>query len=203
MKDSEHLGQLETKKLHSIFGAFPASSGTKACHIINTIKHLIPLEKLDQALRNRTTNEPREQPKEFGDGITFHFPKRKHIEITELWSSDSDDENVSKVDDLLRLKHKSPLETEQETKTVESSIKCSWLMDACEKHAQNSTGGLGADDLFSALFDMLSSERSSEDIQNDLLELLGFDSIELITNLLKERYYIVNAILDGPGKEWY
>lgn len=77
-----------------------------------------------------------------------------------------------------------------------SSVHHSWLIGECEKHASSSKG-LAADDLFSALFDMLSSERTNEEIQNDLLELLGFDAIELITKLLHERYGIVNAILDG------
>lgn len=196
LKDSDHFGQSETKNLRSIFGAFPATSGTKVCHIISTIKQITPSEKIDQALRNKTVKEQKDEIKEFGDGIVFHLQEKRKLQVIELWSSDSEEENSSKVDDFLKLKHKNS--SVKDSKSEQShSIKHSWLIEECEKHTSSSKGGLCTEDLFSALFDMLSSERTSEEIQNDLLELLGFDAIELITRLLKERFNIVNAIIDG------
>ncbi|XP_031554350.1 activating signal cointegrator 1 complex subunit 3-like [Actinia tenebrosa] len=210
LKGCEQLSQTESAKIRSLFGAFPASSGTKLCHIIQSIYHLISSEKLAQILRNKKSKENNEQLAEFGEGIPFFQPEIRQREGEEEWSSSSDEEGESVLDTFLRINHEqsSKKKEEKTDQSSHSSVNQSWLMEECQKHSVSTEGGLNAEDLFSALFEMLSSERNNEAIQNDLLELLGFDAIDLISKILQERYNIVTSILDGghesvgQGKEY-
>lgn len=150
-------------------------------------------------MRNRTSKDNNEQLVEFGEGISFFQPEIKRIIDEDGWSSCSDEEE-SVLDNFLRINHdKNSEKKEEKTDLLSShnSINQFWLMEECQKHSVSTKGGLNAEDLFSALFEMLSSDRNNEAIQNDLLELLGFDAIELISKILQERYNIVSAIMDG------
>lgn len=199
LKDCEQLSQTESSKIRLLFGAFPASSGTKLCHIIQSIYHLVSSEKLAQILRNKTSKENNEQLVEFGEGIPFFQPEIKQIVEEDGLSSSSDEEGESVLDNFLRINHdqNSKKKEEKTDQSSNNSINQFWLMEECQKHSVSTKGGLNAEDLFSALFEMLSSDRNNEAIQNDLLELLGFDAIELISKILQERYNIVTGILDG------
>uniref|UniRef100_A0A0N4ZRT8 U5 small nuclear ribonucleoprotein 200 kDa helicase n=1 Tax=Parastrongyloides trichosuri TaxID=131310 RepID=A0A0N4ZRT8_PARTI len=47
------------------------------------------------------------------------------------------------------------------------------------------------------LFELIQSHRSSDDLQMELCDLLGFERIELITSILRDREIIVNALLNS------
>ena len=57
----------------------------------------------------------------------------------------------------------------------------------------DSSTGLSASEFALTIVDLLSSSRSSDDLQTELFDLLGFDRIQLIQNVLEHRADIVSS----------
>ena len=194
LKDASHIGKNESEKLKSVFGAFPASAATKACHIIQNIILLLPEECL--ALINKRNEEKREEPsKEFGSDIKFAPFKSKVLSLHDALLSDSEDENENQTDFLAIKQDEIPSrDSSGGGANNKDEINGSWLRNQCERYF-----GQSALDLCSALFDILSSERDNEAIQNELFDLLGFDRFEFIQTLLADRHRIVIATSESAS----
>ena len=67
-----------------------------------------------------------------------------------------------------------------------------WLEEQLSQ-SDNSAIGLSPYEFALTIVDLLSSSRSSDDLQTELFDLLGFDRIELIQNVLEHRSDIVNS----------
>ncbi|KAL9968716.1 hypothetical protein ACROYT_G020835 [Oculina patagonica] len=200
LKDSSHIGKGESAKLKSAFGAFPASSATKACHIIQSIILLLPEECL--AVINKRSIEKNEEPlKEFGSDIKFAPFKSKVITLDDALLSDSEDENVENQMGFPAIKEEQIPSKDMPGGEANSKdeINGSWLRNQCEHYFSDSSSGVSVLDLCSALFDILSSERDNAAIQNDLFELLGFDRFEFIETLLANRHRIVIATSESAS----
>lgn len=202
LKDASHIGKNESAKLKSVFGAFPASAATKACHIIQNIILLLPEECL--ALINKRNEGKHEEPlKEFGSDIKFAPFKSKVLSLHDALLSDSEDENENQTDFLAIKQDEIPSrDSSSGGANNKDEINGSWLRKQCERYF-----GQSALDLCSALFDILSSERDNEAIQNELFDLLGFDRFEFIQILLADRHRIVIAtsesasdLIEGKGE---
>lgn len=200
LKDASHIGKGESAKLKSVFGAFPASAATKACHIIQNIILLLPEECL--AVINKRNEEKHEEPlKEFGSDIKFAAFKSKVISLDDAMLSDSEDENVETQIDSPTIKDEQipSKDTSSGGANNKDEIDGSWLRNQCEHYFGDSNSGLSVLDLCSALFDILSSDRDNAAIQNDLFELLGFDRFEFIQTLLANRHRIVIATSESAS----
>ena len=200
LKDVNHIGKGESAKLKSVFGAFPASAATKACHIIQNIILLLPEECL--AVINKRNDEKQEEPlKEFGSDIKFAPFKSKVISLDDALLSDSEDEHVENQMGFPTIKDEQipskDVPSDSRGATSKNDITGSWLRDQCQHHFGDSSSGVSVTDLCSALFDILSSDRDNAAIQNDLFELLGFDRFEFIQTLLENRHRIILAITGG------
>ncbi|XP_031431613.1 activating signal cointegrator 1 complex subunit 3 isoform X2 [Clupea harengus] len=57
------------------------------------------------------------------------------------------------------------------------------------------------EELCTSLFEMLASQKSDEELQNELFEFLGADGFEVILNLLQRRSDIVDALLSMPPEK--
>ena len=200
LKNTSHIGKSESAKLKGVFGAFPASAATKACHIIQNIILLLPEECL--ALVDKRNEEKHEEPlKEFGSDIKFAPFKSKVITLDDALLSDSEDENVEIQRDFPTISEEqiASRDTSSAGAKNKDEINGSWLRNQCEHYFGDSSSGLSVLDLCSALFDILSSDRDNEAIQNDLFELLGFDRFEFIQTLLANRHRIVIATSESAS----
>ncbi|KAJ2158555.1 activating signal cointegrator 1 complex subunit 3 [Coemansia sp. RSA 552] len=78
-----------------------------------------------------------------------------------------------------------------------------WLLSKCQHIAyaagMDSTDGI--ETLSTDIFTALRSDRSDDDIQGQLLELVGFDSIEFLGELISRRAEIVSNITDQADRE--
>ena len=200
LKDASHIGRSESAKLKSVFGAFPASAATKACHIIQNIILLLPEDCL--ALIDKRNEEKHEEPlKEFGSDIKFAPFKSKVASLDDALLSDSEDENVEIQREFptIRQEQIPSRDTSSEGANNKDEINGSWLRNQCEYYFGDSGSGVSVLDLCSALFDILSSDRDNEAIQNEVFELLGFDRFEFIQTLLANRHRIVIATSESAS----
>ena len=201
LKDADHIGKNESTKLRNFFGAFPASSATKACHIVHSLISLLSEDCL--AIINKRSEEKHNEPlKEFGSDIKFTPVKKKDPSLDEALLSDSEDERVdvkisfsSIKEEPAALRDKPP----SDATNGPDDITGSWLRDQCELYFAESSSGVSFLDLCSALFDILTSDRDNAAIQNDLFELLGFDRFEFIQTLLANRHRIVIATSESAS----
>ena len=200
LKDASHIGKSESAKLKSVFGAFPASVATKACHIIQNIILLLPEECL--ALIDKRNEKKLEEPlKEFGSDIKFAPFKSKVVSLDDALLSDSEDENVEIHMDFPVIKEEQIPSRSASSggASNKDEINGSWLRNQCEHYFGDSSSGVSVLDLCSALFDILSSDRDNEAIQNELFDLLGFDRFEFIQTLLAKRHRIVIATSESAS----
>ena len=75
------------------------------------------------------------------------------------------------------------------SKEKTSKYSLAWL----EKNLGQSETGLSGSEFAVTIADLLVSSRSSDDLQTELFDLLGFDRIELIQDVLGHRKEIVDS----------
>ena len=75
------------------------------------------------------------------------------------------------------------------SKEKTSKYSLAWL----EKNLGQSETGLSGSEFAVTIADLLASSRSSDDLQTELFDLLGFDRIELIQDVLGHRKDIVDS----------
>ena len=202
LKEVDHIGKDESIKLKDFFGAFPASSATKACHIVKSINSLLP-EQCLAAINKRNEGRQDESSKEFGSDIKFAPLKKKDLSCDDDLISDSEDEDVEQKISFPSIReeptHLRENETGSDVADDNSGINGSWLRDQCEVYFADSSSGLSVLDLCSAVFDILASDRDNAALQNELFELLGFDRFEFIQTLLANRHRIVIATSESTS----
>lgn len=88
-------------------------------------------------------------------------------------------------------------------KTASKQAKCglSWLEDQIKKYDGKVVSGFSTQELCDTILMMLKSTRSNEELQNELFDLLGFDSFELIEALLQHRNNVLNGDLYAEEKK--
>ena len=202
LQEADHIGKAESIKLKNFFGAFPASSATKACHIVKNIISLLPEDCL-ATINKRSEGRQDEPSKEFGSDIKFMPLKKKDLLCDDDLISDSEDEDVEQKISFPSIKEEPTHLREKEKGSVvaddNSGINGSWLRDQCEVYFADSSSGLSVLDLCSAVFDILASDRDNAALQNELFELLGFDRFEFIQTLLANRHRIVIATSESAS----
>ena len=207
-KDSETVSHSASSRLKSLFGAFPASAATKSCHIVCSLRGLLPDDFVDKLAKKSTSNS-KQDLKPFGYNIKFSFPSTSSLATyADLLSDSEDEEEVCDDDRVTKLllqgvkgnveKQVPGLAVNQNASATAKNI--SWFREQCEIHfRETGTGDLSVADMCSALFDILSSPREDSAIQNDLFDLLGFDRIEFIQELLHHRQEIMESALPQPA----
>ena len=84
------------------------------------------------------------------------------------------------------------------SKEKQSKYSLTWL----EKNLGQSETGLSGSEFALTIADLLSGSRTSDDLQTELFDLLGFDRIELIQELLEHRREIVDSYHLNKKVSW-
>ncbi|KAF6205050.1 hypothetical protein GE061_019217 [Apolygus lucorum] len=70
----------------------------------------------------------------------------------------------------------------------------SWLLKELQKSHSSNKSGISVEEICESIVQLLTSNRSSDDLQNELFEFLGFDFFELIQSLLEHRKDIMMSM---------
>ncbi|KAL1916259.1 uncharacterized protein VTP21DRAFT_5876 [Calcarisporiella thermophila] len=147
---------------------------------------------------NKTDSIPvfeNESEVEFGNDIAFQPPYWLEA-ISDTESSDSEmpgDESIYPfpVDDS---------HTSTQARTKEEKFGRNWLLGQCEKHlALQGNVDIPPTRLCTDLFTILRSERADDEIQMELVDILGYDNFEFITSLLGNRQTIIDNIVSSAN----
>ena len=180
---SRHHGE----EIRKTLGPFPASEASKACAAVKRILTYLSDKKKQ---KSEHTEGERETPrKEFGLSIVFKFGVETAGTVGVSRSDSNEHDSLSDSDDskpdaftnvfLQGLESMSAMEEEPKPKPSKTfSEECSqapavamhsgaWLKEECQKCAEE-LGGMSSQELFGAVFDLLSSAEDSMVIQNEV-----------------------------------
>ncbi|KAF8475719.1 Sec63 Brl domain-containing protein [Kalaharituber pfeilii] len=75
-----------------------------------------------------------------------------------------------------------------------------WLFVQCAEHCAKHGGALGLEDLSSNLLSILSSNSNNDELQSSLTDILGYEDLELVGDLILHRHSIVNSSITVQQK---
>lgn len=170
----EMVGHAETIKLRSIFGPFPASSASRACHIVSRIVNWLPDYIIDELSENCCFRKKADSGGlEFGKNMKFFSEPIVSMEMS-YSSSESDDEMEPSE---LSLKYQGDREQRslrtpdgRADSKSDSTSDSSALIAEVKKHFpdENNCLGMNVANLCSTLFDFLSSTKTDDALQNEV-----------------------------------
>ncbi|XP_049753918.1 activating signal cointegrator 1 complex subunit 3 isoform X2 [Elephas maximus indicus] len=193
------LGDNEIKEIKLMFGPFPLSSATAACKATGRITAHFSEDRLT-ALVQKTEKENEERVI-FGKNIAFSFDMHDLDHLDEL-PVNGDDQKTISLDYQKFLNERFQETCTPKVKSVEKTDG-SFLWCEVEKYLNATLRGTTEtpriEDLCCTLYHMLASVKSSDELQNELFELLGPEGLELIEKLLQNRIMIVDRFLSSSN----
>lgn len=184
---------VDTKILKNNFGPFPAKVAVQCCETVQKIIKLFPADILDNE-KDATLLKA----KRYGCKMKINIADDKESENFD----DSDSEYETDKGDHFATQFKEQLNLDQAKRMqivpsgrgkteakpqIESES--TWLLDQCQVYFPHHDS---PETMATALYDVLISNKNDAEIQNELFELVGFDAIDLIGQLLKKRKDLVS-----------
>nr|XP_060609072.1 activating signal cointegrator 1 complex subunit 3 [Anolis sagrei ordinatus] len=203
----ESVGHNETKAIKQMFGPFPSSSATAACNATARIVSHFTEEQLS-ALLQTPEQQSSDRKVAFGQNIAFSFDMHDLDCFEELpINGDMEEQNAISLDykKLLNdhLDQFPNCYDEDAELTSSEKVDDSFLWCEVGKYLNESQkgthGGPTLEHLCCTLYEMLASNKSGDELQNELFELLGSEGFELIEKLLQNRAMILERSYSGPN----
>uniref|UniRef100_A0A3B3DTQ4 Activating signal cointegrator 1 complex subunit 3 n=1 Tax=Oryzias melastigma TaxID=30732 RepID=A0A3B3DTQ4_ORYME len=193
--DKDHVGTEETQAIKQMFGPFPTSAAETSCACVARLVAPFPESRVQAFIKSQGWCRSH-QLNYFGHNIDFSYDCYTLEPLVEVPSSG--------LHDVLRGDFLNVFNSQHNWKTVsggDSSEKSSVSEDASvlrgevEKYLNGGNMiSSSLEEICTSLFEMLSSPRSDDELQNELFELLGPGGLETISTLLKYRSSIVNSV---------
>ena len=74
-----------------------------------------------------------------------------------------------------------------------NAFSTSWLYEQCKGHLKQSPRTFDASDLTSAVFEILSSNKTNDSVQNELFALMGFEAFDVVQRILENRKLVIQV----------
>uniref|UniRef100_A0A1B6L435 U5 small nuclear ribonucleoprotein 200 kDa helicase n=1 Tax=Graphocephala atropunctata TaxID=36148 RepID=A0A1B6L435_9HEMI len=175
---TKHKGQLKL-----VFGTVNPALADKICSAVNHISSLFPGE-CKENLKKLIKDEPKKTVK-FGEGIEVKFSLRwEPPDLSYLHDLTPSTDCV----DSFSMAYQEQASTKPSPKPTYGR---GWLTEQIKACFRTSSSVMATDDVCDSVVALLTSQRSNDDLQNELFDLLGFDHFELIKRLLEHREEIV------------
>jgi activating signal cointegrator complex subunit 3 len=180
------------KKLKEKFGQFPRNT-FDACKelmesIFSELTNLNRLDILNETFLKRTITDESSSfvisETYFGENIKFSsFYDDDNFKLNvdlESCDEESDFENSSSENEEIEFNFLNEPTNQQSTQELDASKYIDWTKDTPNQ-------------ISTIVYELLSKNTNSNELQNELAELLGFEKIELVEYLLTNRVNVVNA----------
>ena len=189
---SELVTQKQSGKLRAMFGPFPASLATKVCSLVNRMADWLPEEVVDN-LTKPTTIKHTEPVFEFGRNIKFVVDEPCAVDFDDEkynWL-DSDEDETQDAGANFDMRY-----TEDRSVGAKSSmadkekVNAGWLKHQVELYfgGEDKVPGMSTGEVCATIFDMLSSNRSDTELQNEVCSDVHIH----VTDKQKQKQELVN-----------
>lgn len=212
--DSDKVNSVESSKLKQIFGPYATSLAKKAFDTVQQLVNFLP-EVSSEISNDKSQKDFR---KYFGSKIkvNLNFNDKDLDKLFENFdeshsSNDHGDKFLQTFKNKLFIDSKTnhsfgsgaaaAASSSQEEKTNNYKFSSSWLYNVCSNHVNSNSCSLSTNELTSAIFDVISSSKLNDQIQNELFDLLGFEAFDLILQILENRVLIVDAACDTQQQQ--
>ncbi|XP_035275988.1 activating signal cointegrator 1 complex subunit 3 [Anguilla anguilla] len=201
---TDQVGHEETRAIKHMFGPFPSTAADASCAATGRLVALMDETLVEAFVRAETAPRVADRAS-FGRNIAFSFDSYAlDYQETPPWGEDDGRPGPSFSLDFHKL-----LNNQQDGRGREGQNSApgrpaqgSGNGDAAllrREVEQYLSGGnmdsTNAEDLCTSLFEMLASQKTDDELQNELFELLGPEGFEMIERLLQHRADIVDSLL--------
>lgn len=205
--NKDHVGTEETRSIKQMFGPFPSSAAESACASVVKIVSKVGDSRAEEFVQNQSSRHDPKKGFAFGRNIQFShetyalepledFPPNGFEEVNDITF---DFKNFI-ANQQSGKKASGENEASSSSRGQQSLEDEGVLRTEVEKYMNGGNMiASSAEELCSSLFEMLSSQRSNDELQNELFELLGPEGLEMISVLLQKRSSIVDSLLSAPS----
>lgn len=167
--------------IRNLLGPITNQQANKIFESIKDVKEYA-LDECDEFFRiSNETNSL--MPKCWGSHIVCQLPNEQPVDTSLLQDFTIDTLTNNNVVDQFSMQYSKPIESSKSSSNGGAEkFNRSWLL----KHVNN--------DLIDSLIRMLQSKKSNTELQNELIEMLGFDKFEIVQKMLENREKIVQKI---------
>ncbi|XP_035984554.1 activating signal cointegrator 1 complex subunit 3-like isoform X2 [Fundulus heteroclitus] len=205
-QNKDHVGTEETRAIKQMFGPFPSSAAEASCACVARLVAPIGDSKVEDFIKTQSSRHNPQQGSSFGRNIAFSYDLYTLDPLEDLQDSGLCDERVE-LDFINFLNNqqsgnKSASEDDVPgSGTTMGSGDRSILRREVEKYLEGGNMiSSNPEELCTSLFEMLTSDRSDDELQNELFELLGPEGLEMISTLLQRRAAIVDSFISIPNE---
>uniref|UniRef100_A0A8B9HI64 Activating signal cointegrator 1 complex subunit 3 n=1 Tax=Astyanax mexicanus TaxID=7994 RepID=A0A8B9HI64_ASTMX len=204
--NKDQIGHEETRAIKQMFGPFPASAAEASCAAVGRLVDQFGESQVEAFIQTQSSFKSVDRGAAFGRNIAFSFDTYVIDNQDPLpWEEENDEDRSLDFNSFLN-NHAGGRRTEVEavgaqsrTAPSQSSADGSILRREVEKYLSGGNmGSSSVEELCTSLFEMLTSTRSDDELQNELFEFLGPEGFEMISVLLQRRSDIVDSLLSAP-----
>ncbi|XP_061770948.1 activating signal cointegrator 1 complex subunit 3 [Nerophis ophidion] len=199
--NKDHVGTEETRAIKQMFGPFPSSAAEMSCACVVRLVASLGESEIEEFIQSHSSRQKPQQGSTFGRNITFSHDCYTLEPLEELPCPSLQDQNVNL--DFTNFLNKQQIErnvvNEGDMFSGRASVHETVLMTEVEKYLNGGNMiSSRPEDLCTSLFEMLASDKSNDELQNELFELLGPEGLDMISTLLQQRPAIVDSLLNMP-----
>ncbi|XP_061919735.1 activating signal cointegrator 1 complex subunit 3 [Entelurus aequoreus] len=199
--NKDHVGTEETRAIKQMFGPFPSSAAEMSCACVVRLVASLGESKIEEFIQSHSSRQKPQQGSTFGRNIAFSHDCYTLEPLEELPCPIIQDQNVNL--DFTNFLNKQQIErnvvNEGDMFSGRASVHETVLMTEVEKYLNGGNMiSSRPEDLCTSLFEMLASDKTNDELQNELFELLGPEGLEMISTLLQQRPAIVDSLLNMP-----
>uniref|UniRef100_A0AAY4D3E8 Activating signal cointegrator 1 complex subunit 3 n=1 Tax=Denticeps clupeoides TaxID=299321 RepID=A0AAY4D3E8_9TELE len=198
LHNKDQVGHEETQAIRQMFGPFPGSA-VESCY--STVSHMVTSvgeSQVEAFVRTQNGSRAWDRGAIFGRNIAFSFDGYTLDSLDPPPWLDGTDEGLDFQGFLIN--HVGVYRAPQ-CSGVNLDTGSSILRKEVEKYkCGGNMASSSVEELCTSLFEMLSSSKSDDELQNELFELLGPEGFEMIAMLLQRRADIVEALLSAPSE---
>ena len=173
---SELVTQRQSGKLRDMFGPFPASLATRACCLVNKMADWLPEQIVDN-LTKPAASEESEPVFEFGRNIKFVGNESEACDFDDDkydWLEDEDEDDgpaAAGAGANFDMRYTGDRATNAKSSVSgKANVSVGWLKHQVELYFgdEDKVPGMSVSDVCATIFDVLSSNRSDTELQNEV-----------------------------------
>ncbi|KAJ8288293.1 hypothetical protein COCON_G00009520 [Conger conger] len=199
---TDQVGHEETRAIRHMFGPFPSSAADSSCAAVGRLVSPLDETQVEAFVKAETTAHVSDRAS-FGRNIAFSYDGYA-LDYLENLPWDEDDGNQGHgfsldFDRFLNNQQDGRRKGPQDGAPARSGNDDGALLRQ-EVEQYLSSGNMessNTEELCTSLFEMLASQKTDDELQNELFELLGPEGFEMIGRLLQRRGDIVDSLLSA------
>ncbi|KAM7382306.1 hypothetical protein PAMP_002044 [Pampus punctatissimus] len=202
--NKDHVGTEETRAIRQMFGPFPSSAAEASCAYVARLVAPLGDSRVEDFIQSQSSRHNPQRDSTFGRNIAFSYDCYTLDPLEKLSHAGIREENAS-LDFANFINNQQSGRKFANEEEVSSSGRSpssgdgTILRTEVEKYLiRGNMISSSPEELCTSLFEMLTSHKSDDELQNELFELLGPEGLEMISILLQRRVDIVDSFLTIP-----